>query len=115
MARERDRPKMELGATMELRVGRGESSWRRRPPFIVGDNSNRCPPLSPRPMELPLHRRGTTAQACGTTAVDRGTTASTAETRPGKREHRQGAIDPQERYYRGPVRYFRKADTGQAW
>ena len=28
---------MELGATMELRDGRGESSWRRRPPFIVGE------------------------------------------------------------------------------
>ena len=59
-------------------------------------------------MELPLHRRGTIV-------VDCGTTVSTAEARPGKKEHRQGAVDPQTRYYRGLVRYFRKADTGQAW
>ena len=31
-----------------------------------------------------------------------------------QKEHRQGAVDPQERYYRDPMRYFRKADTGKA-
>ena len=38
---------MELGATMEFRVRRGGSSWRRRPPFIVGGQFQPLPTTQP--------------------------------------------------------------------
>ena len=45
----------------------------------------------------------------GTTARDRGTTAGTAEARTRPVVQRQGAVEPLVRYYRAPLRYYRKA------
>ena len=48
MARERDRAKMELGATMELRGGRGDLLEVEDTPYIVVEKSNRYPTSSAR-------------------------------------------------------------------
>ena len=73
---------MELGATMELRVGRGGQLDEKRHPLYSGEpNPTVIHLTSPRSAVLPHLRRGTTAGARGTTAGPRGTTAHAAETR----------------------------------
>ena len=79
---------MELGATMELRDGRGGQLEEEDTPYIVETNPTAIHLLSPRPAVVPLQTSGTTAGAHGTTAVDRGTTAATAGASPG--QSRQG-------------------------
>ena len=84
---------MELGATMELRVGRGGQIGEEDTPYIV---ERQIQPLSTNPFcaaryyrawaavlaqghaVLPHLRRGTTAGVRGTTAEPRGTTAHAA-------------------------------------
>ena len=121
---------MELGATMELGGGRGKSTRRRRLPFIVEEqiqplstNSacaaryyhTRGAVLPQGHAVLPHLRRGTTAGARGTTAEPRGTTAHAAETKTATHALRQRAVVLLARYYRTPLRYYRKAGAVQGW
>ena len=73
---------MELGATMEFRVGRGGQLEVGGAPFIVKEEIQ---PLSTytslRHAVLPLQERGTTARPRGTTVRDHGSSAVAAETR----------------------------------
>ena len=86
MAREGDRAKMELRATMELRVGRDKSTGKKRTPYIVWDKDPTVIHLPARGQRY--YRRatryyrllpsGTTARSCGTTVQARGTAATPA-------------------------------------
>ena len=75
---------MELGATMELRVGRGSQLGEEDTPLYSGvTNPTVIHLTNPRLAVLPHQPSGTTARAHGTTTADRGTTAAMAGASPG--------------------------------
>ena len=90
---------MELRATMELGDGRGSQLGEEDSPFIVKEQIQ---PLSTNSACDMRFSRGTPTKHCGTTAGTVG-----AKTSPDAL--RQGAVEPLARYYRAPLRYYRKA------
>ena len=92
---------------MELGGGRGGQLEEEDTPYIVEEQIQ---PLSTNAAcAARYYRRGTT------TAGPRGTTAHAAETRTAKNALKQRAVVLLARYYRSPLRYYRKAGAVQGW